>query len=53
MYDFVIHAFLFTGALLGALIFSAALFFLPVLISHEVWALLTNVKNPDNEENDS
>lgn len=52
MYDFVIHAFLFTGALLGALIFSAALFFLPVLITHELWALLTNV-NPNNEENDS
>jgi hypothetical protein len=53
MYDFVIHAFLFLGALVGTLFFAAVLFFIPVLITHELWVLLTNARNVNNEENNS
>jgi hypothetical protein len=53
MYDFVIHAFLFLGALVGSLLFAGILFFLPVLITHEVWVALTNARNPKDEETDS
>lgn len=53
MYDFVIHAFLFLGALLGSLLFAGILFALPVIITHEIWVLVTAINNSNNEENDS